>query len=145
MALEVIWGVLAAAALIVALALLVLLVALLRLMREARATLASGTRLLALLEAELPPTLGHMRDLTAKLDELADQLPPRLEHLDALLDEGDETLAALRSSAEATEQVVRVPLDAMKRVQRGLRIGGSGGRQRPDVSGAGTARERERA
>ncbi len=101
--------------------------------------------LLALLEAELPPTLGHMRDLTAKLDELADELPPRLQHLDALLDEGDETLAALRSSAEATEQVVRVPLDAMKRVRRGLRIGGSGGRQRPDASGAGTARERERA
>ncbi len=131
MAIEVIWTVLAGAVLIVALALVVLLVALLRVAREARAALASGTRLLALLETELPPTLGHLRDMATKLDGLAEQLPPRLDHLDALLDEGDQTLAALRSSAEATEQVVRVPLRAMKRVRRTLHMGGTADRSDP--------------
>ncbi|MGZ6377773.1 MAG: hypothetical protein ACXWO2_04335, partial [Candidatus Limnocylindrales bacterium] len=63
------------------------------------------------------------RDLTGKLDGLAGELPPRLERLDALLTESDETLAAVRSSAEATEQVARVPLDAVDRVRRTLRLG----------------------
>ena len=58
------------------------------------------------------------------MDGLADDLPPRLERLDALLDESDETLAAVRASAEATEQVARVPLDAVERVRHVLRRGG---------------------
>ena len=124
MPVDVIWGIAAVALLVIALALGALAVTVLRLSREAHAALASGQRLLWMLESELPPTVTQLRELTGKLDGLADEMPPRLERLDALLDEGEETLAAVRASAEATEQVARVPLDAVERVRHVLRRGG---------------------
>jgi uncharacterized protein YoxC len=123
MSIELIWAIVALALLVLALCGAALTYVLLRLVREARAALTSSQRLLGVLEDELPPTLHQLRDLTGKLDGLAEELPPRLERLDALLTEGEETLAAVRSSAEATEQVARVPLDAVDRVRRTLRLG----------------------
>jgi len=125
MPVDVIWGIAAVALLVIALALGALAVTVLRLSREAHAALASSQRLLWMLESELPPTVTQLRELTQKLDGLADEMPRRLERLDALLDEGEETLAAVRASAEATEQVARVPLDAVERVRRTFRRGGS--------------------
>ncbi|MGZ3588898.1 MAG: hypothetical protein ACXVAE_07505 [Candidatus Limnocylindrales bacterium] len=125
MSIELIWAIVALALLVLALCGAALTYVLVRLVREARAALTSSQRLLGMLEDELPPTLRQLRDLTGKLDGLAGELPPRLERLDALLTESDETLAAVRSSAEATEQVARVPLDAVDRVRRTLRLGPS--------------------
>ncbi|MGZ6344777.1 MAG: hypothetical protein ACXWOW_05640 [Candidatus Limnocylindrales bacterium] len=125
MSIELIWAIVALALLVLALCGATLTYVLVRLVREARAALTSSQRLLGMLEDELPPTLRQLRDLTGKLDGLAGELPPRLERLDALLTESDETLAAVRSLAEATEQVARVPLDAVDRVRRTLRLGPS--------------------
>jgi uncharacterized protein YoxC len=124
MPIELIWGIVAVALLVIAVALTVLASSVVRLVREARVALASSQRLLWMLETELPPTVAQLRSLAGKMDGLADDLPPRLERLDALLDDSDETLAAVRASAEATEQVARVPLDAVERVRHVLRRGG---------------------
>ena len=130
MSVEIVAAIAAAALLIVALGLIVLIAAVLRLLRDARAALAATARVVAAVEAELPPTLGHARDLIANLNRIAAGLEPRLEHLDLLLDEAEQALAAVQSSAAATERIARAPLATAARVRRGLRsvglIGGPG-------------------
>jgi uncharacterized protein YoxC len=118
---EVVWLIAAVALLVIAVAVLVLALSVVGLVREARSVVRAGARTMAVIESELPPTLKHLRDLAARLDATARDLPPRLERLDGLLEEGELTLAAVRSSAEAAEDIARAPREAVDRVGRGLR------------------------
>jgi uncharacterized protein YoxC len=86
--LEVVWTIAAVALLVIAFALLVLAIGVLGLVREGRSVIRSAARILAVVESELPPTLGHLRDLAARLRATAADVPPRLERLDGLIEEG---------------------------------------------------------
>jgi uncharacterized protein YoxC len=121
MPIEIAWTLGAAALLIIAVALLVLALSVIGLVREARSVVRASARIMAVVETELPPTLGHLRDLAARLQATAEGLPPRLERIDGLIAEGEQTLAAVRSSAEAAQEIARAPREAVDRVGRGLR------------------------
>jgi hypothetical protein len=75
---------------------------------------------------ELPPTLSEMRESAHNLRRVSDELAPRLERIDALLDEGEATLGSLRATVEAAEDIVRGPAAAVDRAQRAVRAAGEG-------------------
>lgn len=122
----VVWAVIAVALVVVAIAVTVLAVALTRLARDARLLIASSDRMLGLIATDLPPTLGHVRELSANLERLSGELEPRLQRIDELMDETEATLAVLRSSLEATEEIVRGPLDAVNNARNAARSIGEG-------------------
>ena len=115
-----------AALVVVALAVVLAAIAIFGLARDARRLTTRAERLLGTVDSELPPTLAQLRRLTANLEQLSTELQPRLRRVDRLTDEAEATLAALRSSVEATEEVVRLPRTAVARVQRTIREVGEG-------------------
>ena len=115
-----------AALVVVALAVVLAAIAIFGLGRDARRLTTRAERLLGTVDSELPPTLAQLRRLTANLEQLSTELQPRLRRVDRLTDEAEATLAALRSSVEATEEVVRLPRTAVARVQRTIREVGEG-------------------
>ena len=123
---EILWLAAAIALVIVALAALVLAVAAARLAGDVRRLTVRTDRLLESLEAQLPPTLASTRELSGNLARLSSELAPRLGRVDELLEETQATLATLRSSLEATEDIVRGPADAVAGVQRTVRSLGEG-------------------
>lgn len=122
----VVWAVVAAALVVVAIAVVVLAVALTRLARDAGVLVANTDRLLGVVAGDLPPTMGHVRELSANLERLSGEIDPRLQRVDALMDEAEATLAILRSSLEATEEIVRGPLDAVNNARQAARSIGEG-------------------
>ncbi|MBA2255484.1 MAG: hypothetical protein H0W07_10260 [Chloroflexi bacterium] len=123
---SVVWAVVAGALVVVALALVLLAVAVMRLAGDARRLVVSSDSLLSVVAVEVPPTLRHIRELSANLERLSGDLDPRLQRVDVLLDETEATLAVLRSSLEATEEIVRGPLDAVNNARRAARSIGDG-------------------
>jgi hypothetical protein len=59
--------------------------------------------------------------LAADVRELLADARPRLERLDRLADDAEETMANLRTSLRTTEEVVRAPLTAVAQVGRVIR------------------------
>ncbi len=122
-------NVVVAVAAVIALALLAIsaLLAVLSLRRMARdvSTLArSLDQTSAALNEELPPTLRDLRATSAGLARLAAEVPPRLERVDALLDEADASAQSLRSTIEAAEEMVRGPAAAVERARRSASAAG---------------------
>ena len=120
MPIEIFWAIAGGALLLAAISLFLLAIAGVRLAGEARGVLRSASRLLVIVEAEVPATLRHLRIVADNLRQVSTELEPRLQRTDALLDEADATLAALRSSFEATEAIIRGPFDAVARATRGV-------------------------
>jgi hypothetical protein len=59
--------------------------------------------------------------LSADVRELLADIRPRLERLDRLAEDAEETMASLRASLRTTEEVVRAPLTAAAQVGRVIR------------------------
>lgn len=96
---------------VLALAAAVVAWAVLRTARDAR-------RLMAGLQAELPQTLQQARGTAAAVESLTSDLRPRVERLDRLADEAEETLIALRATIAAADSIVRGPADVMDGAKR---------------------------
>lgn len=115
-----------AALVVVALSALVVAVALWRVSADVRRVTRSLDDVTGALKAELPPTLKELRDTSTNLNRVSGELAPRLERVDALLDEADATVQSLRASAEAAEDIVRGPAAAVDRARRTVRAAGEG-------------------
>jgi uncharacterized protein YoxC len=131
---------------VVAISAVVLVVALVRLARDLRSLAGSADRSLRSVEEELGPAVHDLRETSANLRRLSEELSPRLERVDALLDESEGTLLALRATAEAAEDLVRGPAAAMDRARRTVRAAGEGlargaDRLRRNVEDATTRRD----
>jgi ABC-type transporter Mla subunit MlaD len=86
---------------------------------------SSLDKVAAALNDELPPTLRDLRTTSANLARLSEEVPPRIERIDGLMDEADATLKSLRATVEEAENIVRGPAAA---VDRAKRAAGSAGR-----------------
>jgi len=121
MPVELVGAVAAGALVIVAIAVLVLTLSIAALARDARILVSESRQTVAALRAELPSTVASLRDAAVELRALTAAVPERLDRLDDLADEAEATMLVLRSSLQATEDVVRAPLDAVDRARRSLR------------------------
>ncbi len=119
-------GVAVAALVVLALAALVAALALRRMARDVRGVTSSLGKTLAVVGEELPQALKDLGATTAMLSRLADELPPRLDRIDGLLDEADASVQSLRATIEAAEDLVRGPAAAVGRARRGVRAAGQG-------------------
>lgn len=70
--------------------------------------------------------IAALNDRMARLDLLADELSETLAEARETMAEARATLAPLRSSAEATEDIVRVPGEVVTRAARVLKGMGEG-------------------
>ena len=111
---------------VVAVAAVVLVVALRRLIEDVRAVTGVARDNLRLVEELLPPTLNDLRSASANVSRLSAELEPRLERVDALLDESEATLLSLRATVEAAEEMVRGPAAAVDRARRTVAAAGAG-------------------
>jgi hypothetical protein len=112
-------AVVAVAALVVlALAALLMVISVRRMARDVSALSHALDGALAAVNEELPPTLKDLRATSASLARLAEEVPPRMERLDLLLDEADASVKSLRATIEAAEDIVRGPSAAVDRARR---------------------------
>ena len=111
---------------LVALAALIVAIALWRVTRDVRRVTRSLDELIGIVRDDLPPALAELRTTSASLSRVATGLEPRLQRVDALLDEADATAVSLRATAEAAEDIVRGPAAAMERAKRGVSAVGEG-------------------
>lgn len=118
-------GAAVAALIVLALAALLAVLSLRRMSADVSSLTRSLDQVVAALNEELPPTLRDMRATSANLARLTDEVQPRIERVDVLLDEADLTLKSLRATAEEAESIVRGPAAA---VDRAKRMAGSAGR-----------------
>ncbi|MBA3959423.1 MAG: hypothetical protein H0X60_03370 [Chloroflexi bacterium] len=88
------------------------------------ATEARG--LMVTLRDELPQTLQQARVTAASVESLTTELAPRLERLDRLADEAEETFVALRATIAAADSIVRGPADVMDGAKRTAESVGKG-------------------
>ena len=107
--------------LLIAVALIVLVVAAIPLLRETRRLAADARRLVALTETELRPTLAELRAVTAALSELSGELRPRLERLDGLATDAEETLESVQRAADAVTRWADLPAAGVASVAAGLK------------------------
>jgi uncharacterized protein YoxC len=124
----------------IALAALIAAIALWRLARDVRGVTKSANEALGVVNTELPATLKELRQAATNLDRVSAELQPRVERVDALLDEADGSLASLRATIEAAEDIVRGPAAALDRAKRmvgaaGAGIAGGADRLRRTVTG----------
>ena len=119
-------GTAVAALAVIALAALIAAVALWRAGRDVRRVTGSLNELVGSIGSELPPTLKELRSAATNLSRVSDELQPRLERIDGLLDESDLTMQSLRATAEAAEDIVRGPAAAVDRARRTMRAAGEG-------------------
>lgn len=103
---------------VIALAALIAAIALWRMARAVRAVTRSLDETVTVLNAELPPTLKELREGAINLRRVSDEMAPRLERIDMLLDEGEATVQSLRATVEAAEEIVRGPTAAVDRARR---------------------------
>jgi hypothetical protein len=103
---------------VIALAALIAAIALWRVSGDVRGVTRSLTETVSIVQAELPPTMKELRDSATNLRRVSDELSPRIERIDALLDETDATVASLRATVEAAEDIVRGPSAAVDRARR---------------------------
>lgn len=94
-------------------------------------------RSLARLDEELPATLRQARSTAQDVSLTVAELRPRLERLDRLADEAEETIVTLRATLSATQSIVRGPADVMEGARRTVQSVGEG-----IVSGADRLRRR---
>ena len=135
MPLELLWLVVGIALLLIAAAILLLSVSLVRLAADLRRLVRATQQVVGMAEQEVPATLGHLRSLSENLDRLSAEAEPRVRRVDDLLDEAEASLVALRSSLEATEEIVRAPLDAVSRARHGVTSIGRGIAHRAGLRG----------
>ncbi len=119
-------GTAVAALAVIALAAVIAAVALWRAGRDVRRVTGSLNDLVGSIGSELPPTLKELRSAATNLSRLSDELQPRLERIDGLLDESHLTMQSLRATAEAAEDIVRGPAAAVDRARRTMRAAGEG-------------------
>lgn len=119
-------GAAVAALVVLALAALVAVLSLRRMAADVSALAQSLKQTSAALNEELPPILGDLRATSASMVRLAQEVPPRVERVDALLDEADASLHSLRATVEAAEDIVRGPAAAVDRARRTVRAAGDG-------------------
>jgi hypothetical protein len=116
----------AASAIAIAVAAIVIAVALWRLAADARATAADASRVLTMLDREVPPTLEALRGTARELDELAGESAGRLLLLERLAEEGEQTMIAVRELSASVNEIVRGPAETVNGVRRSARMVGSG-------------------
>jgi uncharacterized protein YoxC len=107
-----------AALVVIALAALIAAIALWRVARDVRGVTLALNETVAVINAELPPTIKELRDSATNLRRVSDELSPRIARVDALLDETDATVQSLRATVEAAEDIVRGPSAAVDRARR---------------------------
>jgi len=114
------------AVVVIAVAAVALAIGLLGVLRDLRRLMAAAQRTMELIETELPPTARDLRTSAANVERLSGELEPRLERVDALLDEAEATSISLRATVEAAEEIVRGPQVAVDRARRTVRSAGAG-------------------
>jgi len=119
-------GAAAGALIVLALTVVVLAVAIRRLLRELSGLLSAAEETTRLVNEQLPATLADLRGASANLARLSAEADPRLERVDGLLDEGEQTLLSLRATVEAAEEMVRGPAAAVDRARRTVKAAGEG-------------------
>ena len=87
---------------------------------------SDARRLMAALQAEIPQTLQQGRATAAAVEALTADLRPRVERLDRLADEAEDTMIALRATIAAADSIVRGPADVMDGAKRTAESVGKG-------------------
>lgn len=87
---------------------------------------ADARRLMVTLQTEVPQTLQQARATASAVESLTADLAPRVERLDGLADEAEETLVALRATIAAADSIVRGPADVMDGAKRTAESVGKG-------------------
>lgn len=111
---------------VIALSTLIAAIALWRVSRDVRRVSRSADQVLSVVNEELPKTLSELRQTSTSLARVSEELQPRLERVDALLDEADRSVQSLRATIEAAEDLVRGPAAAMDRARRTVSAAGQG-------------------
>ena len=109
---------------VLALSALVVAVGVYRLARDLGGLSRATQRSLSIIDTELPQTLADLRAASANVRRLSEELSPRLERVDGLLDEGEQAVVELRATVEAAEDIVRGPAAAIDRTRRTVRAAG---------------------
>lgn len=112
--------------LIAAICLVVLTVALVAIALAVVRAAADARRLVSSLQDELPQTLQQARATAASVETLTAELASRVERLDRLADETEDTLVALRATISAADSIVRGPADVMDGAKRTAESVGKG-------------------
>ena len=107
--------------LLIALALLVAVLVAIPLLRESRRLATDARRLVGLTETELRPALAELRELTQTLNEVAGELRPRLDRVDTLAGDAEETMESVRRAADAVARYADLPAAGVASVAAGLR------------------------
>ncbi|MBA2570615.1 MAG: hypothetical protein H0V04_05485 [Chloroflexi bacterium] len=84
------------------------------------------SRTLERLDDELPATLRQARGAAEEVALTVAEARPRLERLDRLADEAEETLVTLRGTLAATQSIVRGPADVVEGARRTVQTVGEG-------------------
>ncbi|MEP7360533.1 MAG: DUF948 domain-containing protein [Chloroflexota bacterium] len=111
---------------VIALSVLIIAISVWRLSRDVRRVSRSASEVLSVVSGELPATLKELRQATTNVSRVSAELQPRLERVDALLDEAGGSLVSLRSTIEAAEDIVRGPAAAVDRAKRTVGAIGAG-------------------
>lgn len=77
-----------------------------------------GDALITALEDELPPTIQQARELAKSVSELTREAQSRLERVDALADETEATLIAVREVSSSLNGLVGGPAATVSSVKR---------------------------
>ncbi len=112
--------------LIAAICLIVLTAAILSIAWAVLRTSGEARRLMAELRQEVPSTLRQASATAASVESLTTDLAARVERLDRLADEAEETLLALRGTIAAADSIVRGPADVMDGAKRTAESMGKG-------------------
>ncbi|CAN5825050.1 hypothetical protein BH24CHL5_BH24CHL5_11880 [soil metagenome] len=111
---------------VIALSALIAAIAVWRMGRHVGRVTRSLDDVALVVSTELPPAMRELRQTAVNLARLSDELSPRLERVDGLLDEADASVQALRAAAEAAEDIVRGPAAAVERARRTVSAAGKG-------------------
>jgi uncharacterized protein YoxC len=110
---------------VVALSVLIIAISIWRLARDVRRVTRSASEALSIVNTELPATLKELRQATTNVSRVSTELQPRIGRVDSLLDEADGTVASLRATIEAAEDIVRGPAAALDRAKRTVGAAGA--------------------